>query len=297
MEERIIDDPRKIKVTKNAVGGIKDATDGIAPEAEEGKETEELDVAFPEEYDEDLVGLAPSQLQEALKKREKEAEAAREQCEKHLAEGERLLQRGDFAGAEAFFVQAAVYDPDCARAKEGIWLSRTRNFKEIEPLYVLENAKEIADSDEKTQAFVKKNAGERLEADRAAYLSEEKPLKERFETAQKTRSEKFRENRKYYLIRFTIFLTITVLLGIATGVSASFLYRTDTMTPIYFIIAFGVLTAIALTVALIYLRRTLQAVRLEVENKKLSSTEDGARLSELRSRLLCISLILGEKED
>ena len=102
MEERIIEDEgRTIKIKRNALGGIEDATDGALPDGETpegahspeaGSENAEDDVEFAvdfpeEEYDEDMVGLTPSQLKRAQEERERarrEAEEAREIGRAHV---------------------------------------------------------------------------------------------------------------------------------------------------------------------------------------------------------------------
>lgn len=294
MEERIVDDPRKIKVKKKAVQGIADVTDELAPQTEEQAE-EELYLELPEdETDEDLIGLSPEQLRLALEKREKAAEEARKTRDQLLSEGEEALTLGKFAEAEGFFIQAQVYDADCRRAKEGVWLARTRHFKDLEPLYLLENAQEIAESDEETKQFVRKGAGEALAAQRKEYEAEEKPLAERFFLAQETRREKFAANRNYWLARVFIAAGFFVSAIIALGVSASFLYKTNSPVPIILIACFGGLAVVLLGIALYPLRKLAQAQSLCNSNGRLSSTEDGARLKFLQDRLLCLKLILDD---
>lgn len=115
MEERIIEDEgRTIKVRRNALGGIEDATDGALPEggAAEGasspdagpggtEEDVEFAVDFPEEeYDEDMVGLTPSQLKRAQEERERARREAEEARDKLISEGKKALSSLDYAAAE-----------------------------------------------------------------------------------------------------------------------------------------------------------------------------------------------------
>ena len=103
MEERIIEDEgRTIKVKRNALGGIEDATDGAADgETSEGAsspESREDDVEFAvefpeEEYDEDMVGLTPSQLKKLQEERERARREAEEARDKLIAEGKKALPR------------------------------------------------------------------------------------------------------------------------------------------------------------------------------------------------------------
>lgn len=299
MEERIIDDPRKIKVKRNVAGGVEDATDALADEAERSVGEEEIALELPEtdEYDEDLVGLTPSQLKAALEQRERAAQEAREERDKLLREGRKEREAGNFAGAEPYFVQATVYDPDCLEAKEGIWCCRTREFKDLAPLYELANAKEIADSGDGLKAFVRERAGERLRADREEYEREVAPLRETFAGAQNERREAFRKNRDYYLVRFGICFGVFLLFVLAAGVSAYFIVRTMSVLPIALVGTFGGLALIALIAALVYAHKLYVAQRLCSDNEKLSTTGEGARLSELEGRLLCLKLLLDDGDD
>lgn len=294
MEERIIDDPRKIKVKKNAAGGIKDVTDEAYDKELEENPQEELFVELPEdETDEDLIGLSPEQLKVALEKREKAAEEARRMRDELLGEGEKALSAGSFSEAEGFFVQALVYDGDCERAKQGVWLSRTRGFRDLDPFYILENAQEIS-SDEETRAFIRKKAGETLWARRKEYEAEEGPLSERVLAAQELRRGKFAANRNYWLVRFLIAAGFFALFLIGVGVSASFLYRTNTLIPIILIAVFGGLALVTLGISLLPLRKLVWAQSYCNSNDRLSSTEDGARLEFLRNSLNCLRLILDD---
>lgn len=111
MEERIIDREREIKIKRKREGD--DAVDALAAdETEDEIPEEELVLEFPEgeEYDEDLVGLTPSQLKEELARREKALSEAREESKKLAALGEEKLAEGSYDEAESLFGQATVYD-------------------------------------------------------------------------------------------------------------------------------------------------------------------------------------------
>lgn len=297
MEERIIDDPRKIKVKKNAVGGIEDVTDELAPETQEFAE-EEIELTLPgEEFeDEDLIGLAPSQLKKELERREKEAAEARAERDRLLSEGDSRFKAGDYEGAEPFFAQALVYDADCRAAKEGVWTCRTRNFSQIELLFNRKTAVELAESDDVTRAFVLKHAGAELEAERKAAEEEAAPLREKVHSAQAGRRGAFLDNRNYYLMRFAVFAFLFVLFAIAAGVSATFIVRTQGIVPLVLVAVFGVIAFAALAVAFVYLRKLVVAQRLVSANEKLSSTEDGAHLARLEERLEVLSLLIDGEE-
>lgn len=299
MEERIIDDPRKIRIEKTAAGGVKDATDELAPEtaAEEEDVLLDLPEELDENLDEDLIGLSPSQLKAELERRERAAEEAVRERDKLLAEGERALQAKNYAAAEPYFVQAAVYDPACARAGEGIWISRTQNFTDLEALLEPQNAAELSEADEGTRAFVKGHAGERLEAERVACLAEAGPLEASFTAKQTARRGKLNDNRSYYLIRFLIVFGVTVLLLAAAAVSAAFIVRSRGLLPVILTAAFGGAALLVAIVLAVYARKLVVASRYCRENERLSSTEEGMRLEELRQRLDSLALVLDGKQD
>lgn len=300
MEERIIDkdELRKIKVKKNAAGGVEDVTEETL-EGTENVAEDEVTLELPdlEEYeDEDLVGLSPSQLKRELERREKAAADARAERDRLLEEGERLLKNGKFEEAKPFFAQAALYDPECARANQAIWICHTEDFGNLEPLYELDLAREFAEADDETKKFVRRKVRESLEADRALYLEEAAPLREQVEKGQRERRSAFLKNRNYYFVRFSVFMAAFALMLIAAGVSAYFIVRTNTMIPIILVGVFGALALVLFAVAVVFSRKLLVAQRLCGQNEKLTSTDDGERLDYLLKRLECLSIILDDEE-
>ncbi|MDE5896474.1 MAG: hypothetical protein K2H43_01525 [Clostridia bacterium] len=293
MEERLIDNERGIKIKRKREG--LDAVDALADDgAEEEIPEEELVLELPdgEEYDEDLVGLTPSQLKEELARREKAAREARAESEKLALAGAEKLGEENFEEAESLFAQAVTYDPENAEAGKGLWQARTKNFTDGEAFYAGDNAEELAASIEAVRAYVLDRAGERLREERETYRQEEEPLKEKVEESMEFRRGYFRDNRRYYLVRFGIFVGIMLLCLIGAAVSASFLYSTQSITPIVLIGCFGGVAAVMLAVAIVFSRKLLVAHRLCRANENLSSTEDGARLAYLQERLRCLQLVL-----
>lgn len=288
MEERIIDkdEARKIKL-KRTQEGETDAVDALA----EGED--EVEFEFPEdgEYDEDLVGLTPSQLKEELERRERALREAKEECAKLLTEGKALLKKGNFEEAETVFGQATVYDMENVEAMEGLWTARTRDFTTVEPLYDMAIAEELA-SDEAARKLVCTRLGKQMTAAREEYASEEEKLRPAVEGKQAERREAFVANRKYYLIRFGAALAALVLFLIGVGVSADHILRTQSITPIVLTVVFGVLSFVALVVLFVFSRKLIVAARLCSENEKYSSTEDGQRLAFLQERLYILKEIL-----
>lgn len=294
MEERILDEDenRRIKLKRTAEGT--DAVDALA----EGEDTEEeVYVDLPEEeYDDDLVGLTPSQLKEELEKRARAQRAAREESEKLAAQGEEKLGAGAFADAELLFSQALVCDFGNDRAREGLWTSRTKNFTDDEIFFRDGVAEELA-ADETARLFVLPHVEENLKTLRDIYASEEAELAPTVQEKQQERREAFAANRKYYLLRFSVFFVLAVLFAIGIAVSASFILRTQTNIPLILIGVFGGLCLVALAVAFVFARKLFVASRLCGANEKLSSTESGARLEFLQKRLTAIDLVLGISTD
>lgn len=296
MEERLIDAEEKIKLRRTQDG----ETDAV--DARDGAEDEEVEAEilfdFPEdEYDDDLVGLTPSQLKEELEKREKARKEAIEESLKLVSEGERMLAEGNFEGAASAYEQATVYDAENADALRGLWTARTHNFTQIEPLYNEEYAEAIA-SREDARLLVTAHLGEKLRAARKEYAAEEETLRPEVEAAQSERREGFAANKRYYVIRTCVTLFLMALFAIGTAISGDSILRTQSITPIVLTIVFGALTFAAFAVFAVYLTKLYAANRLCRENEKLSSTESGTRLAFLQERLHILALILdGNPQD
>ena len=296
MEERILDDDesRGIKIKRTANGGT-DAVDGLA-EGDETLPEEELYIDLPdEEYDEDLVGLTPTQLKEELERREKLKREAREESERLMASADEKLAAEKFADAELLYAQALVCDGENDAAAAGLWTARTKNFTDAEAVLAENVAEELA-ANETARALVAEKLGKDLLALRAAYAGEEAEIAPPFEKKQAERREAFAANRKYYLVRFSVFLFIAVLFCIGIGVSAYFIPRTRSDTPVIFVGVFAGLNLVSLAAAIVYARKLFVASGLYVQNEKLSSTETGARIAFLRERLHAIGLVLGDGE-
>ena len=300
MEERIIDREREIKIKRKAgeTDAVEEGVDEVASEgAEEAELEDEVLVELPEEYDEnpdeDLVGLTPSQLKAELARRERAAEEARAECDRLLREGEQLLSEEKYAEAESFFVQARVYDPENENAREGLWASRTQGFTEIEPLLTLEIGDELEDAAEDRE-LLKEKMGASLREAHDRYSTEEGAIAPEIEGKQSERREAFRANRKYYLVRFCIVLAVMALMIIGCAVSAGYIVRTQTNVPIVLTAAFGGCALIVFLVLMIFARKLFVANRLCARNERLSATEEGEKLVQLRTKLYVLGIILKE---
>jgi len=273
MEERIIDDD----LNKN------------------GDYSLEIPESDDENYNEDEVGLTPSQLEaleEERKRAQKEAEDARD---KRIAQGKLALKSACYEEAAEHFLEALSYDPDSVDAGNGLIDARTRGFTDDEPYFVPRYAEEIAALNGACREYLRQNVGERLEAERAKIEEEMTPLAEAVEKAQKTRREAFTKNYKYYLVRVSAFVIAAVLFAAGALISATFITRTKSPTPVVLAVAFGVAALVLLVVMIPFVRKLVVAARLKNRNEDLDSTDEGARVEELQSRLDCLNLILDEE--
>lgn len=312
MEERIIEDEgRTIKVKRNALGGIEDATDGALPEggAAEGasspdagpggtEEDVEFAVDFPEEeYDEDMVGLTPSQLKRAQEERERARREAEEARDKLIAEGKKALSSLDYAAAEKFFSQALAYDGESAEALLGVWESRTQGFTDDSPFFIEENAEKFAGMSEEVRSSILERVESRLQDARQGILEEMRPLKAAVEEAREARRGALDANKRYYLVRTAAFGIAAVLFLALMGVFSAFLLRTSGSWPAVCMAVFGGLALLCLIFLVVFLRGLVFALRLSHDNEKNESTEDGRRLALLEREEHCLRLVLeGEEE-
>lgn len=303
MEERLIDkeDERLIRIKKKADGV--DAEDVLTPEGEEDAASEEeVLVTLPEaeegadeEYDEDLVGLTATELKRELERRKKAEEEAKAECAKLAEAAKAELADGNFEQATALYVQATYYPFVDDAILKGLWTARTKNFTDNSSFYDSDCAEEFSAASDEVKAFVREKVAETLQKERAALEKEEAELAPQVLEKQKTRQQAFEDNRKYYSLRLLIFLGLLVAFGIATGVSGYFIVRTRTNIPLIMTGVFGALALVSFVVALVYLVKFAGANKLCRENDKLSSTEEGARLVQLREHLECLKLILEDE--
>ena len=312
MEERIIEDEgRTIKVKRNALGGIEDATDGALPEggAAEGasspdagpggtQEDVEFAVDFPEEeYDEDMVGLTPSQLKRAQEERERARREAEEARDKLIAEGKKALSSLDYAAAEKFFSQALAYDEESAEALLGVWESRTQGFTDDSPFFIEENAEKFARMPKEVRSSILERVGSRLQDARQGILEEMRPLKAAVEEAREARRGALDANKRYYLVRTAAFGIAAVLLLALVAIFSAFLLRTRGSWPVVGMAVSGGLALVCLIFLVVFLRGLVFALRLSADNEKNEGTEDGRRLALLEGEESCLKLVLeGEGE-
>ncbi len=294
MEERMIkrDESREVKLTER--GGETDAVDALAPEETVREEpAEEAVVSLPDDYDEDLVGLTPTQLKEELERRERAKKAADAEYARLLSEGEARLGEGDYRGAEAFFLQASVYRDD-PRAEEGVWAARTENYTSSACFFQKGVAQKFAEASEGARESLLGRMRESLKEELAECEREAEPIRARVEEGMQSRRGAFRANRRYYLVRFLAVLGCLAAFAVGCGVSAFFIPRTLSSAPVVLAAVFGGLSFAVLCVLVYFSRKLYVAVRLCSDNEKLSSTEEGTRLKELDARASALRTVLGD---
>lgn len=274
MEERVMSD-------EELFGG------GLPDVPEEGED----------ELDEDLIGLTPEELEAELKRR---ADAAKEEhtaSERLISEGEGLLERGAFEEAAEKFREARVHEAS-AKAESLYVCALTKNYEDSACFYEEGIAEEVSFFSEEAHADLMERMGERLLAEREEYRGEEGPLSEKVERSAAERREAFKVNRDYYLVRFLICLAAWVLPGLGAAVSGSFILRVAGAVPLIVCLCFGGAALVAFGVFCFFARKLFVAQKLCSDNEKLSSTEDGKRLLELRARIEALTLVLeGPRQD
>lgn len=293
MEERILDkeEGRGIKLKRTADGET-DATDALAEDGEEVV----LDLPETDEYDEDLVGLTPSQLKEELERRERAAQRAREESERFAAEGRKKLAAEEYGAAEELFERALLADAGNREARNDLWTARTCNFTSAEKLYEEGIADELL-LDGEAHAAVLEKMGDTLAAEKENYVREAEPLRPAVEEARAERREAFRRNKNYYLVRFAICFAICVLFAVGVGISADYILRIQNAVPVILTAVFGIAAFAMLAVSAAFAAKTIVAWRLCARNEDLSSTEDGARLADLQQRVAALEQILSPAEE
>ena len=135
MEERIIDKDELRGVKKKRTDGEEDVVDINTTDADLPEEAE-YSVEFDGEYDEDLVGLTPTQLKEELERRERLREEAHAEAVKYLAAGEEAFEKGDFARAERDFRDALSYEFS-EQTQERLFAAVTDNYTNAQRLLLL----------------------------------------------------------------------------------------------------------------------------------------------------------------
>ena len=296
MEERIIDDEygRGIRLKKTKDGYV-DVTDELAADndnAEEVMDAEEISFQFPETddgyYDERYAELTPEQAAELRKQQAEEIARQKAEYERTCREGEELLASGSFKSAELKFEKALQLDGDAMEASVGYWRAKTANFTQPDVLadeYVKsDNPIEDLEYDLGFKAVdkIKQDYRSVFEKRLETLKAEETPLAEKVESKQASRraylKERFQKAMALFIavtVPFLVALGLTVMFGLKNFTTPDTRYVTPT-------IVLGCIAFVLFIVFLIFTNKFLNAARMRRANEKLSSTDDGEELLEIR---------------
>ncbi len=312
MEERIIDDEygRGVRLKKTKEGYV-DVTDETLETQVDGQETdeteEEIAFEFPvletDEDDEELATLSPEEALALRKKREEEAAQRKAEYKRLCADGETLLQTQSYHAAELKYEKALALDAVATEASVGYWRSKTADFTNPDVL-ISEYAEAGIESLEYDLGYdaaeqIKRKYRSVFEKQIEQIEKEEIPLAKTVEEKQSARREILKERVKRSSITLAIVGLPTLALLILTIVFGlkNFTVRDDSYVVLT--ITFAAIFFVALIITVLCANKWLNALRMRRANERLSSTDDGAKLLQLRSykELYEALLILAPVED
>ena len=292
MEERIIDDEygRGVRLRKTKDGYV-DVTDELSEsEYEEG---EEIAFEFPtlsggvaEDDDEELVDLSPEEAERVRKEKAERRAQRREEYLRTCAEGEALLASGSYRSAELKYEKALHMDGLATEACIGYWRAKTENFANPDALadeYVEEGIESLEfDLGYEATDILRKEHRAAFERRLQELTDEEAPLMETVRATQARRREILSARRWKSLwiflgaaLPFLAAVIVTLVLGLKNFTTPDDRYILPT------IIAGGV--AVLLFIGFIVTaNKLINACRMYNLNEKLSSTEEGERVLEIR---------------
>ena len=301
-EERMIDDEygRGIRLRKTKDGYV-DATDELAAGEEYDEEGEEIALEFPvveEEDDEDLVGLSTEEALALKKQKAEAAERRQAEYEQAVKEGNELLEAGEYEQAEKQFEKALELDKTATDASVGYWRAKTQNFQDPDVLAeeYLEDGIEILEYDlgEEAASIIKKEYRSVFERRYKELEAEELPLAEEVEGKQAARRALLGARRKKSAVYFVIGTAALTAFLILTAVLALKIPTVPDGRFIPWTIACGVLSLAAFAFFVSVSSRFVNACRIYSKNEKLSSTEKGERLEEIRAYKALYAALLTE---
>jgi hypothetical protein len=294
MEERIIDEEYgrgvRLRKTKDGFVDVTDElTDGELPEGEEAGE--EISFEFPtlenfDQDDEDLVDLSPEEAERV--RREKAEAIARRQADyqRTCAQGEKLLESGSYHAAELEYEKALQLDDVATEASVGYWRAKTADFTNPDVLaseYVDAGIESLEyDLGYEATDIIKKKYRSAFEKRIQDLTEEEKPLAKKVEEKQETRREILSSRKLRWGIAFilcTIPTVAAIIAAIVVGLSNFGAPDTRYLVPTIVLAAVSVVLFIAF---MIITNKYINAGRMYRKNERLSSTEDGLRLLEIR---------------
>ena len=298
MEERIIDDEygRGIRLKKTKDGYV-DVTDELAEKGEKAEETgaeyegEEVAFEFPmldsDEDDEELVGLTP----------EEAAAFRKAEYERLCKEGEELLTTGSFKAAELKFEKALDLDEEATDASVGYWRAKTSDFAEPDVLadeYVEAGIESLEyDLGYKATDIIREKYRGAFEKRYEELLSEERPLASEVGAKQESRRAAIKARLKRSFLGFLLSAVPTAALAVLTIVLGLQNFTTRENTYILPTILCGAGFAVVFIAFILLTNKWINDMRIYRANERLSSTEEGARLEEVRDYLDLYGALLG----
>ncbi|MBQ8405342.1 MAG: hypothetical protein IJX09_01705 [Clostridia bacterium] len=295
MEERIIDDEygRGIRLKKTADGFV-DVTDELAAntDGEEEQTADEVSFEFPvfdDEEDEDLATLTPQEAIEYRKKKEEAAAKRKADYQKACAEGDAVLESGEFAKAEQKFEQALQLDEVATHASVGYWRAKTENFAKPDVL-----ADEYADEDEGLESMEYDLGVDAVDEIRATYKgafqtrldeirAEEKPLAAVVEEKQEKRRAVLSARLRKSIILFAVVFIPTVVGIVLTAVFGAKIPTTRENTYILPTIIVGAISLLLFFASVFFGNKMGNAIRIFSKNERVSSSVEGKRLVAIRA--------------
>lgn len=288
MEERLIEEEigRKIRFRRGVDGKVEivdDILDGGA--GEDGGDYDYIDLG--DEDDEELAGLSPEAARELVKKKEEEEEARRKEYERLCDEGNKLLETGSFKAAELKFERAITLDEKATDATVGYWRAKTADFDEADVL-IEEYAEEGSENLEYDLGYeaidaIKAKFKDKLQKRYDEICEEEESLAEKVTTARDRRRGMLKTRRKNTGIAFGMAAVVTIAmlaLAIVFGLNNFRVSDARYIAPTIIFVALFLASFVAFGVCT---NKFVNACRIHNANERLSSTEDGERVQELRN--------------
>ena len=291
MEERIIDDEygRGVRLRKTKDGYV-DVTDDLAGEEVETAE-EEISFEFPvidnyEQDDEDLVDLSPEEAERVRKEKAEAAARRQAEYEKTCQQGEKLLESGSYHAAEVEFEKALQLDDVATAASVGYWRAKTEDFTNPDVLaseYVDAGIESLEyDLGYEAANVIKQNYRSAFEKRIQELTEEETPLAEKVEEKQDARREILSARKLRWGVAFILCTIPTLALIIATVVVGLKNFGAPDTRYLIPTIVLGVISVGFFVAFMIVTNKYINAGRMYRKNERLSSTEDGLRLLEIR---------------
>jgi len=294
MEERIIDDEYgrgvRLRKTKDGFVDVTDElTDGELPEGEEAGE--EIAFEFPtlenfDQDDEDLVDLSPEEAERVRKEKAEAIVRRQADYQRICAQGEKLLESGSYHAAELEYEKALQLDETATEASVGYWRAKTADFTKPDVLaseYVDAGIESLEyDLGYEATDIIKKKYRSAFEKRIEELTEEEKPLAKKVEEKQEARREILSTRKLRWGIAFilcTIPTVAVIIAAIVVGLSNFGAPDTRYLVPTIVLAGVSIVLFIAF---MIVTNKYINAGRMYRKNERLSSTEDGLRLLEIR---------------